>query len=48
MELLQLGERGRRVIVKMRMSELNGSVNEERDKIFFNKIILFFFQPSEQ
>ena len=34
MELLQLGERRRRVIVKMRMSELSGSVNEEGDKIF--------------
>ena len=34
MELLQLGERGRRVIVEMRMNELSGSVNEEGDKIF--------------
>ena len=43
-ELLQLGEKGRRVMVEMRMSELSGFVNEERDKIFFNKIILIFLQ----
>ena len=38
-----MGDRGRRVIVEMRMSQLIGSVNEERDKIFFNKIILLVF-----
>ena len=41
MELLQLGERGRRAIVEMRMSELSGSVNEEGDKIYI--IYIFFF-----